>query len=146
MSKTKHPEATAPINNNWLRKRQSIATPADAVGAKQSFKTECDINFIMSKYQRTGAITHFNTRQPSYGYVEALEFRDALDIVKQGQDTFAALPSSLRARFENDPANFLAFVQDPNNADEMSALGLRSAVTPIEKALTEEAPSSSNPA
>lgn len=128
------------------RNRVQVVTPADAVGAKQSFKQECDINFIIEKFQTTGAITHFNTRQPQYGYAEAVEFREALDIVKKGQDLFASLPSSLRSRFENDPAQFLEFVQDPANGDEMVALGLREPKTALEKTLTQEAPPSSNPA
>lgn len=133
-----HPWSSRPIP----RSRVALVTPADAVGAKQGFKTECDINFIMDQYQRTGAITHFATRQPQYGYAEAVEFREALEIVKQGETVFAALPSSLRAKFENDPARFLEFVQDPANADEMRALGLREPVTPRENsALAEVSPS-----
>lgn len=145
MSK-KHENPAAPVNNNWLRHRVAVVTPADAIGAKQSFKTECDINFIMSKFQRTGAITHFNTRAPSYGYAEAVDFREALEIVKTGQEVFAALPSSLRARFENDPAQFLEFVQNPANADEMAELGLRTPTTPLEKALTSDPVQGDKPA
>lgn len=130
-----------PRNNNWLRRRVAITTPADAIGAKQNFKQECDINFILDQYQRTGAIYHFNTRQPEYGYAEAVDFREALEIVKQGQSVFEALPSSLRARFQNDPAQFLEFVQDPANSDEMAQLGLRAPITPREtEALAAAAP------
>lgn len=145
MSK-KHEHPNAPVNNNWLRQRVALETPANAVGAKQGFKTQCDINFIMSQFQRTGAITHFNTRAPSYGYAEAVDFREALEIVKTGQEVFAALPSSLRARFENDPAQFLEFVQNPANADEMAQLGLREAQTPLEKARTSDPVQGDQPA
>jgi len=50
---------------------------------------------------------------------------------------FNDLPSSIRSRFGNDPAAFLDFVQDENNADEMVKLGLtegsaeQATVTPV---------------
>lgn len=147
MSKQQQQSPKPPRNNNWLRRRVTLHTPADAVGAKQSFKTECDINFIMQKYQKTGAITHFNTRQPQYGYAAAVDFREALDIVKTGTEVFNALPSSLRTKFENDPALFLEFVQNPANADEMVALGLREPQTASEaEAATPPAPQAGSPA
>ena len=37
---------------------------------------------------------------------------------------FAELPSSLRTKFENKIGNFLNFVQDENNLEEMQELGL----------------------
>ena len=46
------------------------AVQVDAGGesrTKQSFQKECDINAIMAKYQKTGAITHFNKHQQQYG-------------------------------------------------------------------------------
>lgn len=146
MSKDKSATPAYPWSNRPIpRNRVQLVTPADAVGAKQSFKTECDINFIIEQFQTKGAITHFNTRQPQYGYAEAVEFREALDIVKKGQELFQALPSSLRARFENDPAQFLEFVQDPANGEEMVALGLREPQTAAEKAATQEPPPSQIP-
>lgn len=147
MSKHKHETANAPRNNNWLRKRVAITTAPDAIGAKQHFKQECDINFILDQYQRTGAIYHFNTQQPQYGYAEAVDFREALEIVKQGQSVFDALPSSLRSKFQNDPARFLEFVQDPANAEEMATLGLRAPITPREtEALAAASPAAEKPA
>lgn len=143
----KHETPAIPRNNNWLRRRVAVTTPAGSEGAKQHFKKECDINFIVDQYQRTGAIYHFNTRQPQYGFAEAVDFREALEIVKQGQSVFDALPSSLRSKFENDPARFLEFVQNPANAEEMAQLGLRAPVTPREtEALAAAAPAAEKPA
>lgn len=38
---------------------------------------------------------------------------------------FDTLPSKLRLRFGNDPAEFLSFVEDPANDQEMIDLGLK---------------------
>lgn len=47
-----------------------------------------------------------------------------MDIVIRAQEAFDALPSSWRTKFNNDPANFVDFCQDPNNRDEMIKLGM----------------------
>ena len=101
------------------------------------FKKECDINVIMAKYQKTGAITHFNKHQAQYGMADGQTFQDAMNLVCEAQEMFNDLPSSIRSRFGNDPAAFLDFVQDESNADEMVKLGLtegsaeQATVTPV---------------
>ncbi len=91
---------------------------------RQSMAAECDINKIMAKYQKTGAIDHFSRHAARYDFCEGIEFHDAMNIVKEGDRMFADLPSDLRSRFEN-PGAFLDFVQDEGNAEEMVKLGLR---------------------
>lgn len=103
------------------------AVQLDAGGetrTKQSFKKECDINVIMAKYQKTGAITHFNKHQHNYGMADGQTFQDAMNLVCEAQEMFNDLPSSIRTRFGNDPAAFLDFVQNEDNADEMARMGL----------------------
>ena len=91
---------------------------------KQEFKKQCDINEIVKRYQRTGALDHFAKHGGRYMDVTPTSFHEAMNIVVEAEQMFADLPSSLRARFENDPAEFLEFVQNPENQDEMRDLGL----------------------
>jgi len=91
---------------------------------KQSFTEECNINNIMAKYQKTGALDHVNKHQPSYGYASSNTFQESLEIVKRGQEMFNDLPSSIRNKFGNKPAEFLEFVQNPENLKEMQEMGL----------------------
>jgi len=91
---------------------------------KQSFSKECNINNIMAKYQKTGAIDHVNKNEASYGYATSNDFTASMEIVAKGQTMFNELPSSIRTKFENDPAKFLDFVQDKDNLKEMQELGL----------------------
>lgn len=103
--------------------RCSLSFPTEG-RTKQSFKDECDINIIMSRYMKTGQLEHLSQRAPSYGDIQDIDFQEAMDIVAYGREAFAALPSELRDRFANDPARFLAFVQDPSNQPEAKKLGL----------------------
>lgn len=94
---------------------------------KQSMKAECDINNIMRKYQRTGAIAHVRQFGGQYGDVSPVDFHEAMNTVLEAEKMFLALPATLRRRFDNDPAEFLRFVQDPATVEEQIELGLREA-------------------
>ena len=92
---------------------------------KQSFKDECNINKIMAKFQTTGALNHYAKHAPTYGDTTGVDYHDALNLVANANTMFEELPSSIRKRFDNDPEQFLKFVEDPKNADEMIELGLK---------------------
>lgn len=93
--------------------------------AKQSMKSECDIDFILKKHRETGILTHVNTAKPNFDdCMDAPSYHEALNQIKIAQDSFATLPSEIRIRFANNPADFIAFAQDPKNAEEMADLGL----------------------
>lgn len=92
---------------------------------KQSFKNECDINNLLNKYQKTGLLEHVSVHKGDYSdlsYVQ--DYHTSLNQLNNAQETFNSLPSSLRKKFDNDPRQFVEFVLDPNNKDEIHALGL----------------------
>ena len=92
---------------------------------KQSFKEECDINTLMAKYEKTGVIDHVNRATPQYGdFVGTPSYQESLNIVLDAQEAFAQLPAKLRDRFGNDPAQYLAFIDNPDNKDEAIKLGM----------------------
>lgn len=94
---------------------------------KQEFVAECDINNILKQYKATGMIQHIRANAAQGAYVdlpEPQEFQDSLHVVEQAKDAFATLPSKVRNRFGNDPVQFLEFVADPSNQDELISLGL----------------------
>ncbi len=97
---------------------------------KQAMKEECDINMIMAKYQKTGAVTHVNEHGADYGFASGLSFQESMNLVIKAQNMFEELPSSIREKFANSPGRFLDFVQDPENADELVELGLAKKAIP----------------
>ena len=91
----------------------------------QSSKDECDINQIMKRFEKTGQLPETIKSDPQYGDFSSLpDFQDSLHIVQKSEDQFSKLSARVRARFENDPAKFLEFAQNPANAQEMVDLGL----------------------
>lgn len=93
--------------------------------AKQNFKDECDINKIMAKYEKRGTIEHLNQHQGKYGdFIHAQDYHLSLNLLLAADDAFASIPSKIRAKFDNDPAIFLDFAQNPENLDQMISMGL----------------------
>lgn len=102
--------------------------------AKQSFQKECDINTIMSKYQKTGLISHVAKHQGSYDDLPTqIDYHASQNAIIAADAAFASLPSSVRSQFQNDPAAFLDFAQDPSNEDEMREMGLYPKLTVAER-------------
>ena len=51
---------------------------------------------------------------------------------------FEELPSQIRKKFNNDPAQFLDFVQNENNKDALYEMGLALAPIPIEEEIPKQ--------
>lgn len=93
---------------------------------KQSFKDECDINTLVSRWQKSGQVgSSFNATPGDFRDVSNVpDYHTALNMVIEAQRMFDALPSNVRDRFQNDPGAFLSFMDDPRNVDEAVSLGL----------------------
>jgi len=105
--------------------RVQLSIPDDEVRlTRQDAKDECDVNRILQKYQQTGLIDHRAKHEPRYGFADSVDLHEAMNLITEAQEMFDDLPSATRKRFQNDPGQFLDFVQDPDNANEMVKLGL----------------------
>jgi len=93
-------------------------------------KDECDINNILRKYIKTGNISHFSKHSGAYMDCPELDYRQALETLNTAQNMFNDLPGKTRQKFHNDPGEFLAFVQDEKNLDEMRSMGLAKSQPP----------------
>lgn len=99
----------------------------DSPHTRQEFADECDINNIMAQYQTNGGqLFHINEALPQYLDVSGEDFRDHMDFVAEAKTMFQELPSKIRARFENDPAQFLDFCSQDKNGPELASMGLLS--------------------
>jgi len=93
----------------------------------QEFKDECDINNILKRYQATGVMPQpwKSPPVPKWGdFASAPDYFEAQQLLLEARQSFMNLPAKVRTRFNNNPGELLAFVQDPRNTDEARALGL----------------------
>lgn len=110
---------------------------------QQHFKDECDVNRIMQRYQETGNWGEQMDVRPQFGdFSNEFDFRTAQETVIRAQAAFESLPSKVRRRFGNDPAELLEFLQDEANRDEAIMLGLIEKPQEPETALEKGAPAS----
>lgn len=105
---------------NYDRDAESIATGLkceDPSLAIQSQADEADINVIVKRFGITGQLPQ-SIRIPEYGdFTGVGNFQAAMEYVAGAQSAFMELPAALRAEFNNDPGEFLAYVSDPLNAE-----------------------------
>ncbi len=100
------------------------SAPVGKSRTKQSFRDESEINNIMARYMKTGIVDHFSQFGSEYGFASSINFHEAMNVVTKADQMFDALPAELRRRFNGDPAEFLGFVQNPENQEELVELGL----------------------
>lgn len=116
------------ISSRFSPRKAVYAKQGGKIRTQQQFKEECDINNIMRKYQEKGILPDLIKTNPRYGdFSEAPTYLEAMETIFIAQKQFAALPAKVRDRFQNDPAQFLEFVHNPENENEMVKLGLATA-------------------
>lgn len=116
---------TQKVFRNAYSPRKRVVTPVVGESrTKQSFRDECDINRIMARYQKTGVLEFLEKREARYADVSSLDYQEACNLVAGAQSMFHELPSALRSRFDNDPAQLLAFLDNAANLQEAIDLGL----------------------
>lgn len=107
---------------------QRVSSPHVPTGddmAKQSMKDDCDINVIISRFNRTGVLPRPNALRAQYADVsQVTDYHDALEIVRRAEEEFDSLPASVRKVFENDPAIFLDAVHDADKRHLLEQAGL----------------------
>jgi phage internal scaffolding protein len=108
---------------------------------KQSFKNECDVNNILKNYNKTGVMPE-NFNPGEYRDLDGTDYQEYMQTVASANSMFEELPSALRKRFKNDPAQLLSFVHDEKNVAEAHSLGLLrdDYVTPVTSPIVVESP------
>lgn len=98
----------------------------EAIRTEQHHKEDCDVNNIVRRHLKTGQLPWFAKQgNPQFGdFSEVGSYHEAMNTLLDARDQFETLPAQLRKRFGNDPGEFLEFVHNPENAEEMVKLGL----------------------
>jgi len=112
------------IRSAYGEKQKVTITTLDA-RTEQCHRDECDINKIIAKYDRTGVLNHVNDFEARYEDLTGLDYQTMLNTVANANSMFEGLPSEIRNQFANDPANFISFMDDQNNNEQMYEMGLK---------------------
>lgn len=115
---------------------------------RQEFKDDCDLGLLLKKFGKTAEGRYM--LQNMQGFAEGARFEDvsgipdfraARDAVNAANASFMALPAIVRRRFDNDPALFIDFIENPSNLEEARSLGL---VKPKESVVSSQEDSKGN--
>lgn len=100
--------------------------------AQQHMLESTDINYIVKQFGITGKMPT-GVRTPTYGdFTGVYDYHSAVNAIAKAGESFDSMPANVRARFHNDPQEFLEFCSQEGNAAELKTLGL------IDPALTPE--------
>jgi len=92
---------------------------------QQQFKDETNVNKIVSRFLSHGELPQGTSQMPIYmDHTDVEDFTEQLNRVTRVQQQFAQLKPSVRAKFQNDPSNLLAYLKDEKNIREGIELGL----------------------
>ena len=87
---------------------------------KQAFKDSTDVNKIIRKHVKRGTIETLAKIEGQYGDFSDFDFLEAQNRVAAAKSLFEQLPAELRKEFGQDPGAFLAYANDPANAEDLN--------------------------
>ena len=95
----------------------------------QSQKEASDVNNIMAQYLKTGQLTHIAKNIGVFADVsEIKDLQESIDTVNLANQAMMALPAELRNRLNNDPQEFIEWINDDKNNEEAISFGLKSPI------------------
>lgn len=109
------------------RTRKGFETTGESL-TQQSHAAAADVRNIIKQYDRTGLIANVNKGIAQYGdYSEINEYAEALNMVREAEQSFLEIPSHIREQFNNNPGLFFEFATNPENSEKMIQMGLAQA-------------------
>lgn len=122
--KIKIPEVRNPFNYDADKLSDDTGLRClDPSLTKQEFVEESDINYIADKFMRTGELPQVLNMPTAGDFQGIFDFQTAMNTIAHAKQEFMSLPAKIRTRFANDPAQLIAFIEDPENRDEAIKLG-----------------------
>lgn len=120
---------------------QTATGPFEESLTRQSEKDDADINVLLNRFVRTGLMPQ-DEREPLFIDVSDVgDYRQIRDHINRSTDYFNTLDAKVRAKFNNDPAEFLDRLVDPANKQEFVDLGILEATDVVPtKGTPEKAP------
>ena len=108
--------------NTRQRRKVSIKFDNELGLTEQSKLPEANLKSILKRYETTGVLPPL--RQGFYADLRAMpDYAEAQNIIAEGNSLFESLPATLRRDFDNDPAKFVDFMQDPKNKEAIEEYG-----------------------
>lgn len=120
------PKLKMPYDNHEQESDATGLECKDPSLTQQHDEPEANINNIVRRFTQTGELP-VRALPPMQGdFSNAPDMQTALNLMVAAKDAFMQQPADVRARFDNDPARYVDFCSNPDNAPELEKLGLLS--------------------
>lgn len=112
-------------NEQPIRKRIILSIPEDEeIRVEQNHKDEVNINNIVKRHgmdliAKTAALQQFTFDDNPNN-----DFQETMNAILRAQESFDSIPSDIRKQFDNNPAQFLDFIHNPENKAKLVKMGL----------------------
>lgn len=111
--------------SNLANNKPLAKLPSGNTKMQQHMVRDVDINTILSKYRKTGVITHIARAKAIYGnFTELKDVADAMNVTAKASQVFDSLPAEIRNEFKNSIPGFFEYIQDPKNRARCEELGI----------------------
>lgn len=108
---------------------------------QQQFKDSVDVNNIVRSYTRTGIDPYADRVQnQKFGFATSKDFTESAYAVAEINSAFADLPSAERSQHDNEPANWLESLIEPEPSPEPETAPEALSEPPAEPASTPDKP------
>lgn len=112
------------FRDSKTKKVIKVVTVCGPSKTDQSFKDIVDVNAQLRRAHEKGLLRHAKKYEGEYDDFPDFDFQTAQFQLARAKSMFEALPSNVRNKFENDPAKFLKWANDPANVGEMKEMGI----------------------
>lgn len=121
--------------DNNLQSEMTALHCSDESLAIQSSEEESNINTIVRRFGLTGELPNDVNMPMSGDFTSIPDFHTAMNMVRSAQEEFLRVPADIRARFSNDPQEFMNFFENPDNIEEARKLGFMNPIVPVPEPL-----------
>lgn len=92
---------------------------------EESHAGSTSVQWIVDQFTRTGVLEHNAQFAGTYGeFVSGDVYELAQNAIASANSMYESLPEGVRQQFPGGTEQFLEFIQDQNNVEEIKALGL----------------------
>jgi len=141
MSFRKYDDKGQQIRNRVTIDCQKAIENGEEIRVEQSHKDEVNINKIVKKHgmdliAKTAALQQFTFDENPHN-----DFQEMMNALLKAKDSFESVPSEIRKQFNHDPAQFMDFVRNTDNKQQLIDWGLAKAPEtpqPIEVVVTNQ--------
>lgn len=110
-----------------------ISFPVHEGMTQPEFASDCDINTIISRYESLQVPMPIADPSQFGDFTGLSDYHTICNRIASIDQHFEDLPATVRKRFDNDPGQLLAFLDDPTSRSEAEQLGLiqKSTTAPV---------------